>query len=179
MPTYNAENVQLGAGNLVIRVFPDGPWINCGATSGGELNYAPEMKSIECDQVMAAITTVMIGEEGTFKINMLESTMRNLIIAGGLDPDTDIYGTAASPEYTEFGDKHDPVYFNLKYTVAQTSDTTKDFIYNVWKCMVTGGLNLPFAKKDEQMFEVTFTMFANSDAGVGTQNKMFRVEREY
>jgi len=177
---YTAENVQLGEGTLSVRVFPDGPWTDVGAMLGGELTYTPEFKHIECGEVMAAITTIMIGEEGELKVNMLESTSRNLAIAGGMNPDTDITGTAVSPEYIEFGDKHDPVFYNIKYTQPQTADTTKNFVYNIFKCMAAGsGLSIAFAKKDEQVIEVTFKMFANSDASVGTLNKMWSLSREY
>lgn len=171
--SYDADKIELGAGNLKIKVLDSGPEVYVGGTLGAEFAYTPEMKDIEVDQTMAPITTVMIGEEGTLKVTILENTMRNLVIALGMDPDADITGTAATPETVEFGGKHSPVWLYLTYFVEQTADTAEDWIVYLYKARVTSGLTLPFSKEEERRFEVTFTAYANVSGKLGKIERTF------
>lgn len=93
-----------------------------------------------------------------FKVKMLESTLRNLTIAMGLEPATQI-GSAGTYDRVIFGGETDDVYVDLLYTVEQQADTSLDWLFQAYRARASSGLVLPFNKGEERAFEVEFKLY--------------------
>lgn len=158
---YNAANIELGEGILELKGTGDADFVDIGGTQGGDFSYNPSFKDIEIGQAFASVKSVMIGEEGTLKVKVVESTMRNLAIAIGLDPSS--IGSSGSADLIEFGGYKAAQYLEGRYTVAQVDTPTKYYRFRFYKLRVASGLALPFTKSDERAFEVTFKLFASQD----------------
>ena len=161
----NVNNVELGEGTLYVMVtLPNAETVevDVGATLGAELAFKKEFKDVECGQRLSPILSFMTGEEGTFKVTMKETTMRNLALAMGLEPAG--AGVSSTAQYTwiRFGGETANVYAQLRYVVAQQADATKNWEFLVYKARAISGLVLPFAKEDERSFEVEFKMYPSS-----------------
>jgi len=160
----NVDNIELGEGTLQVQMKDpsQGEQTDVGATLGAELSYSQEIRDVECGQKMSPILSFVIGEEGKFKIKMLESTMYNLALALGLAPD-DAPGSASGYTYINFGGSTTNVYSELTYTVKQQANQAKNYIFTLYKARVTGGLVLPMSKEEERAYEVEFTLYPDPD----------------
>jgi hypothetical protein len=152
-------NIELGAGYLKVKQTSPtvGTNTDVGACSGANLEVKKTRKEVQCDQVMAPLFDAIVGEEGSFKIKLLEHNMFNLAMAMGLNPDT-APGTAASYNYLTFGGETTPVYFYGMYYVPSQADATKLWTYEFYKMECVGGLAMPFSKGEERSYEVEFKL---------------------
>lgn len=153
--------IELGEGNLTLKAPGDAAAVDVGGAEGAELSYVPEYLDLEVGQALSAIKTVMIGEKGTFKITLAESSMRNLAIAAGLDPVNNI-SSSVSDEAIVFGGFKSETLFLGEYKVPQIDTPTKNYIVTMFKMRPTSGLVLPFKKKEARKFEVTFQLIADT-----------------
>ena len=161
--SVDITNIEIGEGVLGITygVDDDGSGgtaiADVGATLGAELSYKKNHKDIEIGQVLAAVKSPVIGEEGTFKVKMLESSINNLAIALGGSPS--LVTTDATSERYVFGNNKTTVYHKLTYTTPQIDDSSKDDIIIVYRARVDDISPVGFSKTEERAFEVTFKMF--------------------
>jgi len=159
-------HIELGEGTLAITygVGYDGSGgttiADVGATLGAELSYKKSYKDVEIGQVMAPVKSPQIGEEGTFKIKMMESQINNMAIAFGGSPT--LVTTDATSEHFVFGNDKSTVYHKLVYTVPQIDDTTKNDVVTIYRARVDDISPVAFSKTDERVLEVTFKMYPES-----------------
>lgn len=167
------DKIELGAGALIIYHFVDNTnvfwdsftwdsgwyWPDewevgamLDATFGGKKIY----KDISIGAVMAAVKSGVIGAEGEMKVKMMESSMANLIIAMGGDPE-DVTTDATSEKYV-FGGSAKSVIFGLKYEVPHLEDATKVDTLIVYRGVPVDMSPIIFSKTEERGFEVTFKL---------------------
>lgn len=180
MPTtgaYNTQKIEIGAGNLQITPILDdgssGTMFEVGGTSGAELTVTQEVLDVEVDQAFAPVVGFLTGEEGTFKITIVEQQMNTIAVALGLIPSTEIYSQPTYERVT-FGGKGKARFCSLYYEVNKTSGTGK-WMLTMWKCRATSGLALPFAKKEVRKFDLTFKIYADSTRG----NSLGQLDRNW
>ena len=155
--------IELGEGVLAITygVSDDGSGgtaiTDAGAALGAELSYKKNYKDIEIGRVLAAVKSPVIGEEGSFKIKLMESSINIIAIALGGTPD-DVTTDVTSERYL-FGNDKVTTYHKLVYTVPQLDAPTKDDVLTVFRSRVDDVSPIAFSKTDERVFEVTFKMF--------------------
>jgi len=159
-------NIELGEGLLTLKSSGDVTPIDVGYSSGANFSYTPSYKDIESGIAFSAVKSVMIGEEGVFKIKLQESTMRNLVIAMGLSPST-ISSSASSDVIVFGGSAKARVYYLLNYKVAQIDTPAKFYEFVGFKAAAVSGLALNFSRTDERAFEITFKLFPDA-----TQNNI-------
>ena len=165
--SIDLTKIELGEGTLGITygVASDGSGgtaiADAGACLGAELSYKKSYKDIEIGQVLAAVKSAVIGEEGTFKIKMLESQIENIAIALGGDP-ADVVTDAGVSETITMGNDKSTIYHKLIYTVPQVDTPAKDDVITVFRARVEDMAAIGFSKTDERVLEVTFKMFPES-----------------
>jgi len=167
----NVNEIEIGEGSLQVLVFPeptgkfwdDGTtwgtedhWpyeYEVGASLGAHFQYRQLYKDIEVGQVLAPVKAEKVGEEGSFRITMMESTLANICLSLGLDPQEAISG-----DTIYFGDERDVPWFTLVYLVPQTADSSKEDRLELFRVVPTSGVALPFSKGEERKWEVTFEL---------------------
>lgn len=155
--------IELGEGTLAITygVAADGSGgttiSDVGATLGAELSFKKSYKDIEIGQVLAAVKSPPIGEEGTFKVKLMESNINLIAIALGGNP-ANVTTDAISEKYT-FGAEKTTVYHKLVYTVPQLEASSKNDVLTIYRARVEDLSPVGFSKSDERVFEVTFKMY--------------------
>jgi len=132
-----------------------------GSQLGAELSYKKIYKDIEIGRSPAPVKSPIIGEEGTFKIKMLETAINLITIALGGDP-ADVTTDATSEKYVFGGQKGKAIMHKLVYTVPQVDAPTKDDILTIYRARVEDLSPIVFSKSDERVYEVTFKLFAKS-----------------
>jgi len=168
----DTSKIEIGAGDLFIKEAGAGDYTFAGASLDAELTPTVERKNIECAQVPGPVKGPIVGTKALFKCQLLERSLRNLILTLGGDP-ADI---ASETEYDEFkwGGKFQDIELDVKYEVPQVDDRTKkDYLY-IWKAKAINGLTLPYKKKTESIFEITFEGFVDSS----NDNHMIAIRRE-
>jgi hypothetical protein len=163
MATITTKDIELGEGTLTLQGPSDGAAVDAGGTQGATLSYKQNFKKIEVGQVFTPVKAIMTAEEASFKVKLVESRVRNLIIAMGLDPVSMV--TSATSDSIEFGGRVAPVYYLLNYTVPQIDTPAKNDTYILYRCQATSGLALNFEKNNERVFEITFDCLADSTRG--------------
>jgi hypothetical protein len=168
---YNTQKIEIGAGNLQITPISDAgvalTTFEVGGTLGAELSVTQEVLDVEVDQAFAPVIGFLTGEEGTFKITVLEQQMSTIAVALGLIPDTEIYSQPTYERVT-FGGKGKTRFCSLYYEVAKTYTSGTTFAtagkwkLTIFRCRATSGLALPFAKKEVRKFDLTFKIYADS-----------------
>lgn len=165
--SVSLEKIELGEGILGITygVGYDGSGgteiADVGACLGAELSYKKAHKDIEIARAPAPVKSPIIGEEGSFKIKMLETQINLITIALGGDP-ADVTTDASSEKYVFGGQKGNAIFHKLVYTVPQVDDSTKDDILTIYRARVDDLAPIPFHKADERVYEVTFKLFGKS-----------------
>jgi hypothetical protein len=161
---YNTQKIEIGAGNLQITPISDAgvalTMFEIGGTSGAELTVTQEVLDVEVDQAFAPVVGFLTGEEGTFKVTVIEQQMATIAVALGLIPDTEIYSQPTYERVT-FGGKGKARFCSLYYEVTKTSGSGK-WKLTIFRCRATSGLALPFAKKEVRKFDLTFKIYADS-----------------
>jgi hypothetical protein len=176
MGTFNADAIEIGAGDLQVTPYNDSgvsltPFY-VGGTSGSELAVTQEVLDVEIDQAFAPVAGFLIGESGTFKVTVMEQQMNTIAVALGLLPDTEIYSQPTYERIT-FGGVGKARYCKLYYEVTKTVGTGKWKI-TLWRCRCESGLALPFQKKEARKFELTFKIYAST----ANNNTLGYVERD-
>jgi hypothetical protein len=161
---YNTQKIEIGAGNLQITPISDAgaamTTFEVGGTLGAELTVTQEVLDVEVDQAFAPVVGFLTGEEGTFKITIIEQQMMTIATALGLLPDTEIYSQPTYERVT-FGGKGKARFCSLYYEVNKTYGSGK-WKLTIFRCRTTSGLALPFAKKEVRKFDLTFKIYADS-----------------
>lgn len=167
MGTYNTQKIEIGAGDLQITPILDsgsnGVAFYVGGTSGAELTVTQEVLDVEIDQAFAPVVGFLTGEEGTFKITIVEQQMATIAVALGLIPDTEIYSQPTYERVT-FGGSGKSRFCSLYYEVNKTVGTGK-WKLTIFRARAQSGLALPFAKKDVRKFDLTFKIYADLTRG--------------
>jgi len=182
----NINNIEIGEGELSVLIFlentgkfwddgstwgTDDHWpyeYQIGGTLGAELEYKPEFKEIEIGQVLGPVKAEWVGEEGSFKVTMLETTLANLCISMGLDPQDAITGDTVT-----FGGEKKTLIMALQYEISQAADSSKKDLFECFQVVPVGGATLPFQKGEERKWEVTFNMRAEPEQS----NRIGRLRR--
>lgn len=165
--SVSLEKIELGEGTLAITygVGYDGSGgteiADVGACLGAELSYKKAYKDIEIGSSPAPVKSPIIGEEGTFKIRMLETNINLIAIAMGGSP-ANVTTDATSEKYVFGGQKGNAVMHKLVYTVPQVDDSAKDDVLTIYRARVEDLAPIAFSKSDERAYEVTFKLFAKS-----------------
>ena len=179
--SVNIDNIELGAGELEVFVYasnntlfwdsgiywdtalqywPDG--YDIGASMFGEYVGKYINKKLEIGQVTAAVKNAKIGSEGSFKIQIAESSLANLLIAADSDPG-DIVTTDSTQESYAFGGSFANISFALRYTVKRLGDQTKRDVYEMFHAKASGLEPIVIAKGEERSFEVTFDLLGEKN----------------
>lgn len=158
--SFDASKIELGEGVLTLKASGDSSPVDVGGTSGANFSYVPNFKKIEIGQSMSPVKTIMIGEEGKFKVKLAESSMRNLAIALGLAPSS--VSSSVSSDTITFGGKVSATTYEAVYTVPQIDTPAKNYVFTFYKAQAVSGLALPFEKSNERFFEVEFELMADA-----------------
>lgn len=162
--SFNADNIEIGEGDLLLKFPDDQDPVEVGACEGAELTRSPEFLDVFTGQTMHPIKTFKIKESCTFKIMLKEAAaMRNLAIAMGVDPN-DIESSPESETFTIKSNTVDeiPTCF-LEYRVPRIEDKTKNWIFSGARASVKSEFKLAFTKDKERVFEVTFEMLPDPE----------------
>lgn len=172
MSPIDTSKIEIGAGDLYIKEAGAGDYTFTGASLDAELNPSVERKNIECAQVPGPVKGPIVGTKVLFKVQLLERSLRNLILGVGGDP-VDITAGSGYEEF-KWGGKFADIELDVKYEVPQVDDRTKkDYLY-IWKAKAINGYPLPYKKKNETIFEITFEGFVDSS----NDNHMLAIRRE-
>lgn len=171
----DTSKIEIGAGDLHIKAAGEADFTNCGAALDAELNPTTERKDIECAQVPGPVKGKITGTKVLFKVQLLERSLRNVALAMGGNP-ADISAETGPPAYHEFkwGGKFEDVECDIKYEVPQTDDRSKKDILQISKAKSLGAITLPFKKKLETIFEITFQGYVDP----ANDNHMISIKRE-
>lgn len=149
-------NIRFGEGDLFVKGAGEVVFTDVGATMGAQLSVKKKFKLIEAGSVMAPIGASIIGEEGTFKVRLKETSLRNLALALGLNP-------ADCTTKITFGNEKDIYYIDaLYYYVPSLVNPT--FKFTSYHSFIESGLNIDFSKQDEVAFDVVFRLLASLEA---------------
>ena len=173
--SIDLDKIELGAGELLLLHFADNntlfwddevywdygdewPWENAvGLAVDAEFAGKKLYKDIEVGRVTAAVKSAVIGAEGSMKLKMLESDLRQLVAAMGGDPDDIVTVTDTSETFT-FGGTAKQVVFALRYSVPKLENATKHYILELYRGIPQGISALPFSKTEERQYEVEFKL---------------------
>jgi len=172
MSPIDTSKIEIGAGDLYIKEAGAGDYTFAGASMDAELTPTVERKNIECAQVPGPVKGPIVGTKVLFKVQLLERSLRNIILTMGGDP-ADISSESGYDEF-KWGGKFADIELDVKYEVPQVDDRTKkDYLY-IWIAKAINGITLPYKKKNETIFEITFEGFVDST----NSNHMLAVRRE-
>lgn len=161
--SVDLTKIELGEGTLALThgVGYDGSGgtaiADVGATNGAEFSYKKIHKDIEIGQALAAVKSPIIGEEGTFKVTLMETDIDLIAIGMGGDPAN--VTTDASSETFQFGGDKTTIMHKLVYTVPQLDDAALDDVLTLHRCRIDDLSPIPFSKGEERKYELTFKIF--------------------
>jgi len=161
--SIDTSKIELGAGNLSIKASGEAIFTDCGAAMDAEANYKVERKEVECAQVPGTVKNPIVGTAAEFKVQVLERSMRNVIIGMGGDP-ADIIVNAGPPadHEVQMGGSFKSIDCDIKYEVPQVDDRSKTDTFEMWKANAVSGIVLPYKKKGESIFELNFKGLVDS-----------------
>lgn len=161
--SVNANNIELGEGSLFVKSPADTGYVDCGYTQGATLTYTPSVKDIKVGQASAPVKGVITGTDGSLKVKLVESSLRNFALAMGLDPTAvGTIGSSATSDYIQFGAVGSVVYLLGRYEVPQIDNKAKFYNIHLYKMRAMSGLALDFTAENERVFEVEFKLYADS-----------------
>lgn len=157
----NANNVHIGAGTLTLEFSADEGPIDIGYTRGFNLEANTKILDIFADQALDPIDQLIIGRDTKGTVELLEMTMRNLVVTLGGDPaDVELDEETHTYTYTIKSNLVAPPSAKLIYTVARPKDPTKNIVVTLLKVQSSGGMKLMFVKDKENAFTFAFKALA-------------------
>ena len=164
MADWDVNNIHIGEGNLTLQFDDDEAPVAIGACANHVLDFSTKLLKIETGQSLLPIEQFIIGVECKGSIDMIEASMRNLVIAFGGDPnDVEASEPAGTLSYTIKSDVVAPPSAELVYEVGRPYDKTKKFRITLYKVQSSGGLKLTFKKDKENTFKFEYTALAYTD----------------
>lgn len=173
--SIDTSKIEIGAGNLSVKAAGEGDYTDCGAALDAELAPKVERKEVECAQVLGTVKAPIVGTAVEFKVQLLERSLRNVALALGGDP-ADISAEVGPPAYHEFkwGGSFKNTECDIKYEVPQVDDRDKTDTLRIKKALAINGTTLPYKKKNETIFELTFMGIVDTSDG----NHLTAIQRE-
>ena len=159
--TINTENILIGGGNMTLKFGEDTTPVDIGACSDMEVDIANKILQVECDQSIYPIAQYIIKGDVKGSVNMVEGSMRNLVIAMGGDPG-DIVDDVDKVTYTIPGSAQEVPSAIMVYKVARVQDKTKFITLTLNKVQSSSGLKLTFKKDKENSFKFEFVAMADA-----------------
>lgn len=159
--TINTDNIAIGEGDLTLKGSNDVEAIAVGACANHSIDFSTKQLKVECGQSLFPILQFIIGIECKGDIDLLEASMRNLVIAFGGDPN-DIQTVGNSYVYTIEGVLSEPPSFELEYKVPRVQDKTKYIAVKLFKVQSAGGLKFVFKKDKENSYKFSYTGLADT-----------------
>jgi hypothetical protein len=152
-------------------VWPAG-WEQVGYTdSGVELSYAPSIKEIKVDEESAPVMLVLDGEKAEVTVTIAQAELEKL---GKAISASTFSTTAAAVGHGKFNELNfgsgvlTEVMVGFEgYAPPDTGDTLYPAVALGWRAMAQGNVKIAFKRTEKQMFQVTFTLLADSTQAVG------------
>jgi hypothetical protein len=170
--TIEKKNIEMGGGDMYLQtVGTAGDGTAVGASRNASIDISSKILSIECDQATYPIEQMIIKNECKGEIELLESSVRNMVLALGGDPDDIVEDTQNHKwTYTIGGTLMAPPEFKLTYKIPRIRDDSKFIIFTFYRIQSSGGLKLTFQREKENTFKFSFTALADpaNDNNVGT-----------
>jgi len=158
------ESVKLGVCDVFIMPKNQTVEINLGLTQGGiEFTYKPEWFDVKADQYgNTPIDSVLIGEQGSAKVPMLESTVKKMKMAMPTFT-TKPGSTTDKPGSLHFGRKPglraQDRYMRLRLHPISMADTDYSEDIIIYRAVNKGEAKLGFTFNKERIIECTFDAF--------------------
>jgi hypothetical protein len=181
--TIEKKNIEMGGGDMYLQtVGTAGDGTALGASKNASIDIATKLLTIECDQSTFAIEQMIIKNECKGEIELLESSVRNMVLAFGGNP-ADIVEDTVNHKwtYTIKTVLSAPPEFKLTFKIPRVRDNTKFIIFTFYRIQSSGGLKLTFQREKENTFKFSFIALADTtqtDNPVGTIVKEM-IEGEY
>lgn len=154
-------------------VWPAG-WEKVGYTdSGVEVSYAPTIKPIEVDEESAPVLFVLDKEKADVTVTIAQATLDRLnkaISASTLTGPSAADATHGKLTKLEFGSGvlNEIMVGFEGYAPAETPGGALLPAVGVgWRAMAQGNVKIAFKRTDKQMFQVSFSLLADSTKAVG------------
>ena len=158
----NSENLELGEGNLTLKLEGDEAAKDVGACEDMSITLTSKTLDISCGQSLLPIDSFIIGEDIKLKVNLKEDTIRNFVLCTGGDP-ADIYDGETSEIYKlPGGSIRRMPFMEVVYKVPRVKDKTKFVTYTFYKCKADGKLTYAFKKDKERVFTLELTAYPDS-----------------
>ncbi|MCA9813015.1 MAG: hypothetical protein KC483_09180 [Nitrosarchaeum sp.] len=162
----DVANVEIGEGDLGIKVGDEMAFTDVGGCRNASLKVETEDKDVEVGQFIDPIGSFDVARMIEFTIELVEDTMRNMVIAFGGDP-AEITDAGGDLVYDfPANSVQGATFMALEYSVKQVLDSAKVKKVELFKCKPVGGVEVQFNKKNEKVYPVTFKAYADPDASV-------------
>ena len=170
--TIETKNVEIGGGDVYIQTHGTaGDGTAMGASRNASVDLSTKLLTIECDQSTFPIEQLIIKNECKGEVELLESSVRNLVLAFGGNP-ADIVEDTVNHKWTYIIKSvlAEPPSFKLTMKIPRVKDKTKFIIFTFYKIQSSGGLKLTFQREKENTFKFNWVALADpsNDNDVGT-----------
>lgn len=154
-------------------VWPSG-WAKIGYTdSGVDLSYSPSIKDIKVDEEAAPVMYVLDTEKAEVIVTIAEATLDRLnkaisasTLTGPTSPDV-THGKLTTLDFGS-GTLNEIMVGFEGYAPPDTPGATLLPAVGIgWRAMAQGNVKLNFKRVDKQMFQVSFSLLADSTKALG------------